>query len=63
MPGNERFARFFDLAVDLFYTATAEGVLVDVNAAWMRVLGFSKQDLKGATIVDFIHQDDAPDPG
>jgi PAS domain S-box-containing protein len=55
---NERIARFFDLAVDLFYTATAEGKFVDVNAAWLKVLGFSKDNLIGAPITKFIHPED-----
>lgn len=58
MLDNERIARFFDLAVDLFYTATADGILTDVNAAWFRVLGYSKDDLIGSPIIKFIHPDD-----
>lgn len=51
--------RFFTLAPDLLGIGRfEEGHLLQVNAAWEKVLGYSEGELKSRPAFDFIHPDD-----
>lgn len=50
--------QFLKLAPDLMCTITAEGRLEMVSDAWEQVLGFTKSELRGTHIFDYIHPED-----
>ncbi|MCA9635599.1 MAG: PAS domain-containing protein, partial [Myxococcales bacterium] len=55
---QEQRERFFDLSVDLLCIADFEGRFTDMNAAWERTLGFSRQELMSCPPFHFVHPDD-----
>ncbi|MBU8870722.1 MAG: PAS domain-containing sensor histidine kinase [Gemmatimonadales bacterium] len=50
--------RLFNLSVDLLSVGDLDGFLQQVNPAWVRVLGWSRDDLKTEPLPDFIHAED-----
>jgi PAS domain S-box-containing protein len=48
----------FDMEQDLLCTAGADGYFKSLNAAWERVLGWSRQELMARPYVEFVHPDD-----
>lgn len=55
---EQELVRFFDLSADLFYTAGFDGVLRRFNENLPRRLGHAAAELKGRSLVDFVHPDD-----
>ena len=51
--------RFFDLSLDLHCVATFDGYFTEVNRAFERVLGWSRDELLARPFIDFAHPDDA----
>jgi PAS domain S-box-containing protein len=51
-------AHFFELSLQLFCIAGADGCLKTVNPAWTRVLGWSPEELLSRPWLDFVHPDD-----
>jgi diguanylate cyclase (GGDEF)-like protein/PAS domain S-box-containing protein len=51
-------ARHFELARDLFCTASFDGYLTQVNGAWERCLGWTREELMSRPFVEFVHPDD-----
>lgn len=47
-----------DRTNDLFCTASADGYLLDLNAAWTRVLGWTHEELRSRPYIEFVHPDD-----
>src|SRR6185437_9533745 len=52
--------RFFTLALDLLGIGDFEGRLLQVNPSWESVLGYSQEELRGATVDHFVHPEDLP---
>jgi PAS domain S-box-containing protein len=50
--------RFFTLALDMLGIGDFGGHLLQVNPAWEKVLGFTEEELKGATPDQLVHPDD-----
>ncbi len=50
--------RFWELSMDMFCIATAEGMFLDLNDRFTEVLGYSKEELLAEPFVNFIHPDD-----
>ena len=50
--------RMWRLSQDLLVSAAADGTLVDVNAAWSRLLGWDQHELTGRKFVEFTHPED-----
>jgi len=50
--------RFFTLALDLLAIADFDGRFLQINPTWEKTLGFSDQELKARSGLDFIHPDD-----
>ncbi len=50
--------KFFDLSVDMLCVANFEGYFVDVNRAFTRVLGYSREELLSKPYLHFVHPDD-----
>jgi len=55
---QEESTRFFDLAGDMLCTADFEGRLRRVNGEWERALGWSAEELLGASVLDFTAPED-----
>jgi diguanylate cyclase (GGDEF)-like protein/PAS domain S-box-containing protein len=51
-------ARHFDLARDLFCTASFDGYLTHLNGAWEPLLGWSREELMATPFIEFVHPDD-----
>src|SRR5918996_97895 len=48
----------FDIERDLLCTADADGYFQSLNAAWERVLGWSREELMQRPLIEFVHPDD-----
>jgi PAS domain S-box-containing protein len=48
----------FDMEHDLICTAGLDGYFKSLNAAWERVLGWSRDELMRRPYIDFVHPDD-----
>jgi diguanylate cyclase (GGDEF)-like protein/PAS domain S-box-containing protein len=55
---QEELERFFDLSLDLFCIRGYDGYFRQVNSAWEKALGYSKEELLTKPFTDFIHPDD-----
>ncbi|WP_394777556.1 PAS domain S-box protein [Undibacterium sp.] len=45
-------------ARDLICAINADGLLVEVNDAWLRVLGYNRDELLGQRFLDFLYEED-----
>lgn len=50
--------RFFALSLDPVAITTQQGALRRVNPAWVRLFGFSVEEVTGYPFLDFVHPDD-----
>ncbi len=50
--------RIFDLSPDKLYVSGYDGFFKRINPMWENSLGYSRQELLGRPILDFIHPDD-----
>ncbi|HYU59789.1 MAG TPA: EAL domain-containing protein [Solirubrobacterales bacterium] len=48
----------FEIDRDLIGTVNADGYFTSLNAAWERVLGWSREELMQRPFIDFVHPDD-----
>ncbi|MBT7040005.1 MAG: PAS domain S-box protein, partial [Bacteroidetes bacterium] len=55
---EQALERIFDLSPDPIGTATPDGYLIELNPAWTKILGYSKDELMSKPLFDFIHPDD-----
>jgi diguanylate cyclase (GGDEF)-like protein/PAS domain S-box-containing protein len=51
-------ARHFELARDLFCTASFDGYFTQLNGSWERCLGWTPEELMARPYIDFVHPDD-----
>jgi len=58
LASESRFRSIFERASIGIATADPEGNLIDANEALARMLGYSRQELKGMNIGQFTHPDD-----
>ncbi len=52
---------FFQNAADLFMVVTPDGRIIEINPAWRKVTGWSRESLVGSLIFDIIHPDNRRD--
>jgi len=52
--------RFFTLALDMLGIGDFDGHLLQVNAAWENVLGYTEDELRGALPAKLVHPQDLP---
>jgi PAS domain S-box-containing protein len=50
--------RFFTLALDMLGIADLSGTLRQVNPSWGKTLGFSDEELKSRSFLEFVHPED-----
>jgi PAS domain S-box-containing protein len=50
--------RFFTLALDMLGIADMTGTLRQLNPSWGKTLGFSDEELKSRSFLEFVHPDD-----
>lgn len=55
---EEERDRLFNLSLDMLAVGNYEGYLQQLNPAWVRVLGWSRDDLMGEPVGHFIHPED-----
>ncbi len=60
VPGaaNDARDRLWQIIADIMLVAQFDGVITDANQAWANTLGWSKRELVGRNLFDFIHPDD-----
>lgn len=58
LEGQGMFERFFNYAGELFCIADFDGRFIEVNDAFVNLLGYSKEELTTKKFLDFIHPDD-----
>ena len=49
----------FEIDRDLIGTIDSDGYFTSLNAAWERVLGWSREELMARPFIEFVHPDDA----
>jgi PAS domain S-box-containing protein len=54
IESEERYRDLFDNASDLIHIATPEGIIVYVNNAWQKAIGYTEDELKGKPVDSFI---------
>lgn len=55
---DARARRFFDISNDLLCTLDDHGRVVEANAAWQRMLGYTQEEIRGKNPLDLTHPDD-----
>jgi PAS domain S-box-containing protein len=58
VAAEEERDRLFNVSIDLLAIGGFDGFLQQVNPAWVRVLGWSRDDLMSHAILEFIHPED-----
>lgn len=54
----EAYREFFDNAHDLIHIVEPDGEIIYVNNSWKRLLGYSTEEIRGASIYSLVHHDD-----
>ena len=57
---QQHLSRFFDLSLDLLCVAGTDGFFKEINPAFQRVLGYSREELLSSGFMEFVHPDDRP---
>lgn len=55
---EQELERFFDLSLDMLFTAGTDGQFQKLSPAWERVLGFTKDEMMGHPHIEFVHPED-----
>jgi PAS domain S-box-containing protein len=50
--------KFFTLDLSLLCIANSDGNFVKVSNGWTKLLGYSREEMEGKSVTDFIHPDD-----
>src|SRR5262249_31775738 len=57
---ESNFRRLFDQASDGIFISDVDSRYTDVNAAGCQIFGFSREEIVGKTVADFIPMEDVP---
>jgi PAS domain S-box-containing protein len=55
---TEDYHDFFDISLDLFCTLSFEGYFRSLNPAWEKTLGFTPEELRSQSFIEFVHPQD-----
>jgi PAS domain S-box-containing protein len=55
---TEELNRFFNVALDLLCIASMDGYFIQLNKSWESTLGYSEEELKSKSFLEFVHPDD-----
>jgi diguanylate cyclase (GGDEF)-like protein/PAS domain S-box-containing protein len=58
LDGKARIARLFEMTSDLLATISLDGSFTLLNPAWEQLLGWTREEMRGRPIREFIHPDD-----
>lgn len=58
VEAEEERDRLFNVSLDLLAVGGFDGFLQQVNPAWVRVLGWSRDELMSRAVIEFIHPED-----
>src|SRR5215207_7496421 len=58
VKANQESANHFELSRDMLGTASLDGYLVQLNDAWERTLGWTREELMAKPFIGFVHPDD-----
>jgi PAS domain S-box-containing protein len=61
VEAEEERDRLFNLSIDMLAVGDFDRYLLQINPAWVRVLGWARDDLMGEPITAFVHPDDRAD--
>ncbi len=56
-PPEPHLSRLFDKASLACHSLNCDSVIVDVNTAWLRILGYDRQEVIGSRFSSFLHPD------
>ncbi|MGH2865101.1 MAG: putative bifunctional diguanylate cyclase/phosphodiesterase [Solirubrobacteraceae bacterium] len=59
LEGEARIARLFEMTSDLLATISLDGHFTLLNPAWEQLLGWAPDELRGRSMREFMHPDDA----
>ena len=52
--------RFFTISPDIYCIVGMDGLIIQVNPSFEKVLGFTKEEVLGQSYIGFVHEDSAP---
>lgn len=55
---SDVYERLFHLSRELLCTATLQGFFVELSPSWQETLGFTLDELRARSFLDFVHPDD-----
>ncbi len=55
---EEDQGRFFQMANDMFCTISFQGTLLELSPVWEKVLGYTRDEMLGRHICEFLHPED-----
>ncbi len=58
LPPPEDYRSFFDFSLDLFCTISFDGYFRSLNRAWEKTLGFTPDELRSQSFIEFVHPHD-----
>lgn len=58
VEAEEERDRLFNVSLDMLAVGGFDGFLQQVNPAWVRVLGWSRDELMSRAVIEFIHPED-----
>jgi PAS domain S-box-containing protein len=55
---EEKFKQLYEKAPIPYHTLSPDGAITDVNEKWCKLFGYSKEEVIGNSIFDYIHRDE-----
>lgn len=55
---EEEIKLYFDMSIDLLCIANFDGYFTRINPAWVKLMGWSEEEMYARPFLDFVHEDD-----